>query len=215
MHERYGAKRFAAFATTTVATLVAVVCGVFLSPDCAFACSCAFPASASPQEITQQELSNSDAVFAGEVVDIVGEQGPIMRSDAPETVTLRVSETWKGAGGETVDVQTAVSDASCGYPFNEGDSYLVFASKGIFYEEGELEVGLCGSTKPLSEARAELAALGPGAAATGSPTAGESLPDTSGAFPALPPSVFLFLSGAGAVAFVLAAAILSARWRRI
>ena len=131
-------------------------------------------------------------------------------------VTFRVSEAWKGAGVETVSVQTAVSDASCGYPFDEGEGYLVFASKGIFYERGELEVGLCGSTKPLPEARAELAALGPGTAPTGSSAAGERLPDTSGALPGLRPTSLLLLSGAGAVTLVFAAAIRSAgkRWTR-
>ncbi len=192
---------------------VAVVCAVFLTPDCASACSCGTVAGFSPQEIAREALSGSDAVFAGEVIDIVDEQGPIMRSDAPKTVTFRVSEAWKGAGGETVDVQTAYSEMSCGYPFNEGDSYLVFASKGIFFEEGELEVALCGSTKPLSEVRAALAALGPGTPPTGSPPAEENLPDTSGAFPVLLPSVLVLLSAVGAVAFVLAAVRLAGRRR--
>ena len=215
MHGPDGAKRSAAFVATTGATLIAVVCGVLLLPDCASACSCAAPAGTSPQELARQELSNSDAVFAGEVVDIDGALS-ISGSVDPMTVTFRVSESWKGAGGETVDVQTAVSDASCGYPFDEGEGYLVFASKGIFFEEGELEVGLCGSTKPLSKARAELAALGPGAAPTGPPAAGERLPDTSGALPGLKPTSLLLLSGAGAVTLVFAAAIRSSggRWTR-
>ena len=189
-----------------------VVCAFFLAPECAFACSCAFPASASPQEITQQELSRSDAVFAGEAVDIDKPQ-PVTSSIAPMKVTFQVSETWKGAERETLDVQTAVSDASCGYPFDEGESYLVFASKGIFCEEGELEVGLCGSTKPLSGAETELAALGPGAASSVSPTAGERLPDTSGGLLGFsgPAWALLLVSGA---AFASAAAAIRSAVRR-
>ncbi len=160
------------------AIVVAVVCAAFLAPDCASACSCAAPAGASPQEVVRQELSISDAVFAGEVVDI-DRPLSITSSVDPMTVTFRVSEAWKGAGRETVNVKTAVSDTSCGYPFDEGEGYVVFASEGTTYGEGELEVALCGSTKPLSEARVELAALGPGAAPNGSSTAGERLPDTS------------------------------------
>lgn len=215
MHERGGAERFAAFAATAGAILIAVVCGVFLSSDCASACSCGVPAGVSSQELARQELSNSDAVFAGEVIDI-DRPLSITSSDAPMKVAFRVSESWKGAGGETVSVKTAVSDTSCGYPFDEGEGYLVFASKGIFYEEGELEVGLCGSTKLLPEARAELATLGPGAAPTGTSVAGERLPDTSGALLGLKPTSLLLLSGAGAVTLVFAAAIRLAggRWTR-
>ena len=206
MHERYGARRFAAFSATTGAALVAVVCGIFLSPDCASACSCAVPASASPQEITQQELSRSDAVFAGEVVDI-DKPLPVTSSIAPMKVTFRVSEAWKGAEGETLEVQTAVSDASCGYPFDEGEGYLVFASEAKTRNVGELEVALCGSTQPLSKAGTELAALGSGAAPTGSSPTGERLPDTSGGLSGSsgPAWTSLFVPGAVAFAFAVAA----------
>lgn len=195
-----------------LAIVVVAVCAVFLAPDCASACSCAAPAGASPQEIVRQELSGSDAVFAGEVVDI-DRPLSITSSVDPMTVTFRVSESWKGAGRETVSVKTAVSDTSCGYPFDEGEGYVVFASEGTTYGEGELEVALCGSTRPLPEARAELAALGPGAVPTGSSADGGRLPDTSGAPPRLTPTVLVFLFGAGAVALVFATAIRSAGGR--
>lgn len=82
-----------------------------------------------------------------------------------------------------MDVRTAASEVSCGYPFNEGVSYLVFASEGATRGIRGLEVGPCGSTKPLSESGKTLAALGPSADPTGSPSAGARLPDTSGARP--------------------------------
>ena len=152
------------------------------TPDCAHACSCGAPAGASPQDLVRQGLRSSDAVFAGEVTGI--DRPRLMTSSSdPMSVTFRVAEAWKGAEGETVDVKTAVSDVSCGYPFDKGDSYLVFASKGTTYGDGDLEVALCGSTKPLSEADTALAALGPGEAPTGSSASADQLPDTSGGLP--------------------------------
>ena len=158
---------------------MAVVCAGLLAPDCASACSCASPAGVSPRELVREELSYSDAVFAGKVVDIE-DPAISLSSAAPMTVTFRVSEAWKGAEGETVQVRTEVSDAGCGYPFDEDGSYLVFASEGELYDGEGLEVGLCGSTRPLPAAGETLAALGAGPAPTGNP-AGDRLPDTSGA----------------------------------
>ncbi len=192
---------------------VAVACAVLLAPDCASACSCGVRAGASPQELVRGELSYSDAVFAGRVIDIDGP--PIsLSSAAPMTVTFRVSEAWKGAVGETAKVQTAVSDASCGYPFDENKSYLVFASEGTTYGERALEVILCSSTKPLSGSEKALAALGPGSAPTGNP-ADDRLPDTSGARPGAPGFERALLLASCAGAFVLAAAaIRRIGWRR-
>lgn len=197
------------------AIAAAVFYALFLAPDCASACSCGFPAGASPQELVRQELAGSDAVFSGEVTEIE-EPSPITSSDAPVTVTLRVSEAWKGAAGrETMNVKTAASDASCGYPFVEGESYVVFASEGIFYDEGDLEVALCGSTKPLSKAGKELAVLGPGSAPADTPAAGDRLPETGGDRRGLFSTDRTFLLASGVVATVLAAAFVrSAGGRR-
>lgn len=195
------------------AIVVAVVCAAFLAPDCASACSCAAPAGASPQETARRGLSSSDAVFAGEVVDI-HRPWPITSSVDPMTVTFRVSESWKGAGQKTLEVKTAVSDTSCGYPFDEGERYLVFASKGETYDVGDLEVALCGSTKPLMEAGEELAALGSGSSTpTGPPPAGGLLPDTSGPRPVLRDAAWtlLFVSGAAALTLAVTSARLAGR----
>lgn len=189
----------------TVLAAFAVLASLTLLPDPAYACSCAVPAGASSRELVRQELSYSEAVFAGRVVDIDGPLIPTS-SAAPLKVTFRVSEAWKGARHETLDVQTAVSDVSCGYPFDGGESYLVFASKGMFYEEGMLEAGLCGNTRPLSEAGKTLDTLGPGAAPAGSPSAEARLPDTFGFGRAL-----LFAPGAAALVFAVAAVRLAVR----
>lgn len=195
------------------AMAVALVCVVFLAPDPASACSCGVPAGVSPQEIVRQELSRSDAVFTGEVI-YIDRPRLVPSSVDPMEVTLRVFETWKGAARETLALRTAVSDASCGYPFDRGGRYLVFASEGTTHgekEEKELEVGLCGSTEPLSEAGPALGALGPDVASTGAPPTGERLPDTSGGPPA---RTYLFASGVLALVAVALVCLAGGRWTR-
>jgi hypothetical protein len=112
-------------------------------------------------------------VFSGEVVD-VGEGPPIrmMGSRLPSSrATLRVSEVWKGPEQETLEVSTPVSGSACGYPFKEGQEYLVYADG-----KQELKVDLCSETKPLSKAGVNLQAL----RNSERPKDGGPLSDTSG-----------------------------------
>lgn len=149
-----------------LASFVLAVLGVvfLLPPDCAYACSCA-GFEGSQREIVERALSNSSAVFSGEAVEVD-------KGSQISTVTLRVSEVWKGTDQGTLEVKTPRLDAACGYPFEEGQEYLVYADEG----KQSLEVNLCGSTKRLTEAQANLEVLGAGK----KPTGGEVLSDTSG-----------------------------------
>ncbi len=129
---------------------------VFLIPDCASACTCGSTSSNGQKEI-ESELSSSEAVFSGEVVDF--EKGSSIAASWPtETVSFQVSEVWKGPERETLEVSTATQGITCGYAFEEGREYLVYAYTG---KQG-LEVDLCSETIPLSEAGADLAVLGEG-----------------------------------------------------
>ena len=156
---------------TALASLVlAVLGGVFLLfPQCAYACSCAGSMDA------ERALADSEAVFSGEVAEV--EEGPTIRmwgisGVRTSTVTLRASEVWKGPQRETLEVSTPRDGATCGYPFKEGQEYLVYAYTG---KQG-LEVDLCNGTQRLAEAEADLEVLG----ASKKPTVGEALSDTSG-----------------------------------
>jgi hypothetical protein len=144
---------------------------VFLIPDCASACTCGSTSSNGQKEI-ESELSSSEAVFSGEVVDF--EKGSSIAAPWPtETVSFRVSEVWKGPERETLGVSTATQGSACGYAFKEGREYLVYA-----YGKQDLEVDLCSRTKPLSEAGADLALLGNSSEKP--KEGGEALSDTSG-----------------------------------
>jgi hypothetical protein len=104
-------------------------------------------------------------VFSGEVVGVD-------KGSQISTVTLRASEVWKGPQRETLEVSTPSYGAACGYPFKEGQEYLVYAYTG---KQG-LEVDSCNGTQRLTEAQAHLEVLGAGK----KPTGGEVLSDTSG-----------------------------------
>jgi hypothetical protein len=147
---------------TAVALIVLAL--LALLPDCASACSCAILGS--KQEMAKQALSDSAAVFSGEVVDVEKQAG---KQGGTATVTLRVSEVWKGPEQGTLEVATSSQESACGYPFEEGLEYLVYAEQGF-------KVHLCSETKPLSKAGMNLQMLGDGER----PGDDAPLPDTSG-----------------------------------
>jgi hypothetical protein len=74
-----------------------------------------------------------------------------------------------------LEVHTALIGASCGYPFKEGQEYLVYAYTG---KQG-LQTDLCSQNKPLSKAEADLALLG-NSSEKPKDGGGEVLADTSG-----------------------------------
>lgn len=57
-----------------------------------------------------------------------------------------------------LSVSTAHHNANCGYPFMVGRRYLVYAATN----SRGLSTSYCTPTKPLAEAKADLAILGPG-----------------------------------------------------
>lgn len=138
-------------------------CTTFLSTDRAYACSCAVEAGVTKQERVQEAFSQANTVFAGKVVDLEDPPSPVNNRMDPITVSFNVPEAWKGSQAKTQEVTTPLSSASCGYEFQAGKEYLVYASE-------DMEVLLCGETKLLSEAKVDLETL----------ETVEILPDTSG-----------------------------------
>ncbi|HET9224857.1 MAG TPA: hypothetical protein VFO07_20255 [Roseiflexaceae bacterium] len=150
--------------------LVVVVSGLFFSlrPCSVFACSCAPPGT------PLQELNRSGAVFAGKVVAIDAPSGmPILISSfpfidflsssaEPVSVTFDVLDVWKGPPQRRLVVTTPRDSASCGYSFQMGETYLVYASE----QDGGLTTYLCSRTNSINQARSDLAALDPGTAPT-------------------------------------------------
>jgi hypothetical protein len=158
---------------TALASLLLTVLGVvFLIPDCASACTCGALPAGSQNETVERALSDSEAVFSGEVVDF--EKGADSMFGPTETISFRVSEVWKGPQRETLEVSTPTQGSACGYAFKEGQEYLVYAYTG---KQG-LETDSCSSNKPLSKADEDLALLGNSGEKP--KDGGEVLSDTSG-----------------------------------
>lgn len=122
-------------------------------PAVASACSCADAGT------IQEKKERSDAVFEGTATSVKQSSLFLFRSpDKAVKTSFRVSEVWKGHVAPTIEVLTAESGDSCGYEFQEGERYLVYArSTG-----SSLEVSLCSGTILQSAASEHVAALGSG-----------------------------------------------------
>jgi hypothetical protein len=143
--------------TSAVMLLAGRVSGVL-------ACSCVPPG---PPTV---ELNRADAVFAGKVTDI---DRPLLFNTSADLVkvTIEVTRFWKGGISRVVTVTTARETPTCGFPFEAGKEYIVYASK----RDGALETNLCTRTKLLSNAQEDLSQLGLG-----------EVPKAEGAAPAKP-----------------------------
>lgn len=182
-------------------------CTTLLGPDRAYACSCAVETGISAEERIEDAFSLGGAVFSGEAVSIEGPaESAAMSSAAPVTVTFDVSEVWKGPQANTLEATTAVSSASCGYNFQTGEEYLVYASE-------DLQVSLCSETKPLSTAKVDLEVLGSADDTVGG---NGTLPDTSGVttLSRLAPHTMAGVAGLAAVLVTLAVFIFSKKFLR-
>ena len=126
-------------------------------------CSCAPPPELSVA------VGQADAVFAGRVVGLT--LNPASPEDPtssfmPEdlVVTFVVSRVWKWPTGEAGDgitrmtaiVMTAFTCCVCGYPFEIGETYLVFAQG----DADSLRTSICTRTVHWAEASEDVDALG-------------------------------------------------------
>jgi len=131
----------------------------------AAACSCAPPppGTRTAWALQQWYLQRTPVVFQGKVDKIVLENFPFKPvpgksiSDIPQ---LRVSfsevKFYRGESPGSVAIQTGLGGGDCGYPFEPGRSYLVFAYKD---DSGALGTGICSGTRRLKNASTALRAL--------------------------------------------------------
>jgi hypothetical protein len=129
-------------------TLLMVLIWLWPSVPEADACSCV------PPEPPDQAVRDSAAVFSGKVVRVYGG-----KNAQEKTVELEVVRVWKGIGKPRVTLKTHSHSASCGFPFREGETYLVYSQKD---GHGDLTTSICSRTRRMSQASEDLEALGPG-----------------------------------------------------
>jgi hypothetical protein len=104
-----------------------------------------------------EAFERSSAVFSGKVtkisrpfLDAVG----ITRS-GNHRVEFAVRKHWKGAQSKNAVVLTRLSGEACGFPFREGQEYLVYVAAGA----GGIETGICTGTKSITGAELEMKQL--------------------------------------------------------
>jgi hypothetical protein len=106
------------------------------------ACSCVQPGS------VKEEFNISDSVFLGKVLSV--------NTDLTEYISVIKFDTdliYKGQ--DIAEIKTSASSASCGYNFEQGEDYLVYARE----IEGETFVSLCSRTALAYDSEEDLAYL--------------------------------------------------------
>lgn len=144
----YPIRIFRAARTLLVLGIVALA----FAPGAARACTCVGPMS------FEQAWSESEAIFVGVVtsIDLIGEDPhwPQLR------VHFAVSASWRGVTGPTALIATANGGAACGYDFEIGREYLVYADAWPSVEPGTFATHLCHRTHPTYENDPDIVALG-------------------------------------------------------
>lgn len=117
-------------------------------------CECDLP------ESTEAAIEEADLIFVGEAVNL---QTNWMSGGWK--IAFQVDSTWKKTNGSMSVVHTDWAH-ECGYEFELGKKYLVYASK-----KRSVKTHRCSGTKLLSEASEDLSLLGKGLATQMNPNA--------------------------------------------
>lgn len=134
------------------------------------ACSCKQAPSTSPEEAVRAAREQARAVFEGKVRRVIFDVGP--RS---VRVLFDVDKVWKGSLGPTAVVLTGRGAGDCGFPFTEGDRYLVYAQGE---DEAHLGTSTCFRTRSVGRAEQDEKLLGAGSPPRPTPPPGSSGPPT-------------------------------------
>lgn len=117
-----------------------------------YACSCVPFGEESVQQQVSKAKTNAQAVFVGKVLQI------IKKPEKHEIVVkLKVENLWKGYLSKEVTVSTGADSALCGYNFEVGQSYLIYAGGA---DVNNLQTNICTRTAKFSAAKADIKALG-------------------------------------------------------
>ena len=107
------------------------------------ACTCELPPlNLSLKQQVKKAQNQSKAVFLGKVIQVL--QKP--EADGV-SVKFRVEKVWKGRLSKGVTISTGRGGGDCGYGFEIGESYLVYASGS----NESLSTNICQRTAPRSE----------------------------------------------------------------
>ena len=117
-------------------------------------CSCSI-VSLFNKSIREQVLEahrEAKAVFVGKVVTVESPPNAHYRM-----VTLEIQSGWKGPSTDRLVIMTGQGGGDCGYAFEVGETYLVYAYQ---YNKSYLGTNICQRTKPVGGASSDLEYLG-------------------------------------------------------
>ncbi len=102
-----------------------------------FACSCVLLESDSIEKQVREAYTNSNAVFVGEVVEVI---------EKPDTFITEVKfknvKSWKNKFKDAVSITTGRGGGDCGYNFEVGKKYLVYTDG----DKNKLRTNICTRT---------------------------------------------------------------------
>ena len=109
---------------------------------------------------TEKDYQRSEAVFSAEVISLKRLLGK-KKKDYGVIVELKVIQRFKGMEGrtDTLKIKTGYGGGDCGFRFEAGKQYLIFASMSPMYnakQKNELVTTVCSHTGLISRRTEEL-----------------------------------------------------------
>lgn len=108
-----------------------------------------------------QSFWTTEAVFSGQVTEIKESSQQVITEDTKrsfafpkKTIRFAVGEAFRGANEKILEVETGMGGGDCGFAFETGQSYLVYAYRNR--ETGKLGTGICTRTQLLAKASEDL-----------------------------------------------------------
>lgn len=83
------------------------------------------------------------AIFSAKVLSIQKAKTP----DRSNKIVLRLNKSWKGNLGKSILLSTASVSSMCGFPFEKGKTYLIYA----FGPRKELSTSICTRTALIDD----------------------------------------------------------------
>ena len=93
---------------------------LFASAADSFACSCQLSPAPMKKQV-KDAYTDAYAVFSGEILEITS------KDEWSVTVKIKVEKSWKGGFSEEMTINTNKQSSMCGYSFEVGKKYLVYA----------------------------------------------------------------------------------------
>lgn len=108
-----------------------------------YACSCLAP---DPDKSTEQQVAEwyqkSDAVLTAKVLSVSTDKKTFKKN-----VKLLLIKSWKGKFAKTVTITTNSSSAACGFNFETGKKYIIYAYRD---SSKKLSTNLCTRTAEIN-----------------------------------------------------------------